>query len=139
MQTMPDIDGTEIIIETTGNQFGDEFHQLWRRAEAGESEFLPIFLPWSIDPNATARSCLKTFHDDVRRKASWPQLHDLDAEQICWRRNKISQLGSLDYFKREYPLTPDEAFMASQFDSFITADLVMAARKEEMEPYGPLS
>jgi hypothetical protein len=37
-----------------------------------------------------------------------------------------------------YPLTPDEAFMASQFDSFITADLVMQARKEEVEPYGPL-
>ena len=37
VQTIPDIDGTEIIIETTGNQFGDEFHQLWRRAEAGES------------------------------------------------------------------------------------------------------
>jgi hypothetical protein len=31
-----------------------------------------------------------------------------------------------------YPLTPDEAFMASQFDSFITADLVMQARKEEV-------
>jgi hypothetical protein len=24
-----------------------------------------------------------------------------------------------------YPLIPDEAFMASQFDSFITADLVI--------------
>jgi hypothetical protein len=52
--------------------------------------------------------------------------------------NKIAQLGSLDYFKREYPLTPDEAFMASKFDSFITSDLVMQARKEEIEPYGPL-
>ena len=66
-------------------------------------------------------------------------LHGLDAEQIMWRRNKISQLGSLDYFKREYPLTPDEAFMASDFDSFITADLVMAARKTtDIEPTGPL-
>ncbi len=57
-----------------------------------------------------------------------------------WRRNKISQLGSLDYFKREYPLTPDEAFMASQFDSFITADLVMHARKAnaDIEPDGPV-
>ena len=55
MQTIPDIDGTEIIIETTGNQFGDEFHQLWRRAEAGDSEFMPIFLPWSIDPTYRAK------------------------------------------------------------------------------------
>jgi hypothetical protein len=38
-----------------------------------------------------------------------------------------------------YPLTPDEAFMASNFDSFITADLVMQARKEtDIESYGPL-
>src|SRR3977135_3973838 len=51
MQTIPDIDGTEIIIETTGNLFGDEFHQLWRRAQAGETAFLPVFLPWSIDPS----------------------------------------------------------------------------------------
>src|SRR5438046_2380754 len=50
IQTIPDIDATEIIIETTGDQFGDEFHQLWRRAQAGENEFIPIFLPWSIDP-----------------------------------------------------------------------------------------
>jgi len=57
------------------------------------------------------------------------QQHSLDAEQICWRRNKISQLGSEDYFKREYPLVPDEAFMASQFDSFVTSDIVMKARK----------
>jgi hypothetical protein len=65
--------------------------------------------------------------------------HGLDAEQIMWRRNKISQLGSVDHFQREYPLTPSEAFMSSQFDSFITADLVMAARKtRDIEPYGPL-
>src|SRR5260370_25877231 len=50
MQTIPDIDGTEIIIETTGDQFGDEFHQFWRRTQAGENEFIGVFFPWSIDP-----------------------------------------------------------------------------------------
>jgi hypothetical protein len=50
MQTVTDIDGTKIILETTGKEFGDDFHKLWRSAEAGESEFLPIFRPWSIDP-----------------------------------------------------------------------------------------
>jgi hypothetical protein len=51
----------------------------------------------------------------------------------------LSQLGSIEYFRREFPLTPDEAFLASQFDSFITSDLVMAARKTtDIEPYGPL-
>jgi hypothetical protein len=137
VQTIPDLDGTEIILETTGNQFGDEFHQLWRRAEAGDSEFMAVFLPWSIDPSYRTR-LPDDFAMTIEEKAL-ATLHGLDAEQICWRRNKISQLGSVDYFKREYPIIPDEAFMASQFDSFITADLVMAARKaKDIEPYGPL-
>jgi hypothetical protein len=137
MQTVPDIDGTEVIIETTGDQFGDEFHQLWRRTQAGENDFIPVFLAWSIDP--TYRAKLPEGFAMTGEEAKLAELHGLDAEQICWRRNKISQLGSLDYFKREYPLTPDEAFMASQFDSFVTADLVMAARKEtDVEAYGPL-
>jgi hypothetical protein len=33
-------------------------------------------------------------------------------------------------FKREYPLTPDEAFMASSFYSYITGDLVMRERRD---------
>jgi hypothetical protein len=137
MQTVPDIDGSEIIIETTGNQFGDELHQLWRRAETGDSEFMPVFLPWSIDPSY--RSKLPDDFSMSAEEASLAALHNLDAEQMCWRRNKISQLGNADYFKREYPLTPDEAFMASQFDSFITSDLVMTARKEtDVEACGPL-
>jgi hypothetical protein len=137
VQTIPDLDGTEIILETTGNQFGDEFHQLWRRAEAGDSEFMAVFLPWSIDPSY--RTKLPDDFTMTAEEQTLAGLHGLDAEQICWRRNKISQLGSEDYFKREYPIVPDEAFMASQFDSFITADIVMQARKAtDIEPYGPL-
>jgi hypothetical protein len=137
VQTIPDLDGTEIIIETTGNQFGDAFHQLWRRAEAGDSEFLPVFLPWSIDPSYRAR--LPDDFSMTAEEKTIAEQHNLDAEQIMWRRNKISQLGSVDHFKREYPLIPDEAFMASAFDSFITSDIVLAARKtRDIEPYGPL-
>jgi hypothetical protein len=137
MQTVPDIEGSEIVIETTGNQFGDEFHSLWRRAQSGGSEFEAIFLPWSIDP--TYRAKLPDGFEMTGEEARLAEQHKLDAEQICWRRNKISQLGSQEYFAREYPLVPDEAFMASTFDSFITADIVMQARKEtDIEAYGPL-
>jgi hypothetical protein len=41
------------------------------------------------------------------------ELHGLDAEQIYWRRRKIAELRSEDLFKREYPPTPEEAFVAS--------------------------
>jgi hypothetical protein len=54
MQTVPDLPGTEIIIESTANGFND-FHSLWRKAESGESEFLPIFLPWRGDADRPRR------------------------------------------------------------------------------------
>jgi hypothetical protein len=96
-----------------------------------------VFLPWSIDPSYRAR--LPDDFSMTAEEKTIAEQHNLDAEQIMWRRNKISQLGSVDHFKREYPLIPDEAFMASAFDSFITSDIVLAARKtRDIEPYGPL-
>ncbi len=136
LQTIPDADGTEVVLESTGNEFGDQFHQLWRAAEAGESEFLPIFLPWTVEP--AYRTKLPedfTMLDDESRLA---ELHGLDAEQIYWRRRKIMELRSEDLFKREYPLTADEAFLASNFDSFIPLSLVMNARKQKIDGQGPL-
>ena len=38
----------------------------------------------------------------------------------------------------EYPLTPDEVFLASNFDSFIPHDLLLRARKAASKASGPL-
>src|SRR4051794_23440108 len=135
LQTIPDIDGTEVILETTGNSYND-FYKLWRKAEAGESEFIAVFLPWSIDPAYRA-----TVPDDftmTSEEATLAELHGLDAEQLCWRRNKISQLPSPELFCQEYPLSADEAFIAADFDSYIPAELVLRARKRPSDPIGHL-
>jgi hypothetical protein len=73
--------------------------------------------------------------DEEQRLA---ELHNLDAEQIAWRRAKVCQLGNESLFSQEYPLTPSESFISSTFDSFIPAELVIRARREKVEPYGPL-
>jgi hypothetical protein len=135
MQTVPDIDGTEIILESTANGYND-FHSLWRKAEAGESEFLPIFLPWSIDSGYRRKADADFVMDGEERELA--DLHGLDSEQINWRRSKISQLGSPALFPQEYPLDPGEAFISSTFDGFIPSELVIKARREQVEPYGPL-
>jgi hypothetical protein len=135
MQTVPDVDGTEIILETTANGFND-FQALWRKAEAGESEFMPVFLRWSIDPGYR-REVDDDFEMDSDERAL-ADLHKLDKEQIAWRRAKISQLGSAERFPQEYPLVASEAFISSNFDSFITPDLVIKARREKVDPYGIL-
>jgi hypothetical protein len=46
MQTVPDVDGTEIIIESTANGYNDSI-PYGAKQRPGESEFLPVFLPWS--------------------------------------------------------------------------------------------
>jgi hypothetical protein len=136
LQTVPDGAGSEVILESTGDQFGSEGHQFWRRAVAGENEFLAVFLSWSIDP--TYRAPLPDDFKLTGEEKALAELHKLDPEQIAWRRAKISQLGNERYFAREYPLTPDEAFLSTDFDSFIASDDVMRARKAEIEPHGDL-
>jgi hypothetical protein len=95
LQTIPDLDGTEIIIESTANGY-NESHSLWRKAEAGESEFMPIFLPWSLDPGYRRKVEPDFVMDGDEKKLA--ELYSLGAEQMAWRRAKISQLGSADYF-----------------------------------------
>jgi len=128
MQTVPDLPGTEVILETTAYGFND-FRKLWRKSEAGENEFQTIFLPWSVDPNyrANVPPDIKFDPEEIRLM----EMHGLDAEQIFWRRNKISQLTNPETFPQEYPLIAAEAFIASSFDSFISADIVIRARKEK--------
>jgi hypothetical protein len=136
LQTVPDLPGTEIILESTACGY-NSFHQLWRKAEAGESEFLPVFLPWSLD-TGYRRELPDGFTMDGE-ESKLADLHKLEPEQIAWRRAKISQLGgSGEYFSQEYPSVASEAFISSTFDSFIPASLVIKARQEKTEPYGPL-
>ena len=135
LQVIPDRDGTEVILETTANGYND-FYKLWRKAEAGNSEFKAVFIPWSIEPEYRAK-----VPDDfsmTEEEANLAEIHGLDAAQLCWRRNKISQLSSEELFSQEYPLSASEAFIAADFDSYIPPDLILKARKRDNEPTGYL-
>src|SRR6266536_3265573 len=135
MQTVPDKDGNEVLIETTARGF-NEFHQFWRRCESGDGEFQAVFLPWSLDPEYR-RAPPEGFEMTPEEKTLAAGF-ELDAEQLAWRRTKLAQIGE-DLFPQEYPLTPDSAFVSSDFDGFIRPELVIAARKiTDIAPYGSL-
>src|SRR5262245_8550767 len=95
IQTVPDGDNTEIILESTACGY-NSFHSQWRKAESGESEFLPVFLPWSMD-EGYCKPTPGDFHMDADEK-QLAELHSLDNTQVNWRRSKIAQLGSGQYF-----------------------------------------
>lgn len=136
MQTVPRLPGTEIILESTANAFGDAFHQFWQKALSGENGFEPIFIPWSID-DGYCETPPASFSATAEEKAI-AEAHGLDEAQLYWRRLKIAELGDEKLFLREYPLTADECFISADHDAFIRPELVMRARREEIEPYGDL-
>lgn len=99
MQTVPDLPETEIILKSTANGY-NPFHALWMKAIRGESEFLPVFLPWWLDSQYQADA--SGFSPDAEER-QLINLYKLSKEQMAWRRNKISQLGNEHYFAQEYP------------------------------------
>lgn len=136
VQAVPDLPGTEVILESTANGVGGEFHERWQNAEAGIGDYIAIFVPWFWQEEYR-RAVPEGFElDDEERE--YMAAHALDLEQMAWRRNKIAELKDPLLFKQEYPATAAEAFQMSGHDSFIPTELVLKARKTTCEASGPL-
>jgi len=114
-QGISQADGTEVILESTANGIGNEFHRLWQGAIAGENDYLPIFVPWFLMPEYS-RKAPEGFELTIDEEIVSKQ-HLLSNDQMYWRRLKISESGS-DKFKQEYPATPEEAFVSSGSNVF---------------------
>lgn len=141
MQAIPNAAGTEAIMESTPNGVGNYFHQQWQLAESGVSDFIPIFIPWSWQEEYT-KPIVDVFNRTIEED-ELKELYNLTDEQLNWRRSKIIELSvdgadGVSAFKQEYSLNAIEAFRMTGEDSFITSDIVMKARKAELEKYGPL-
>lgn len=136
VQAVAKADETEIILESTANGLGNEFHKRWQEAEAGNGEYIAVFVPWFIDPEYR-RSVPEGFVLDDEDE-EYAKAYGLDLEQMAWRRNTISELGDPLLFKQEYPSTAAEAFQLTGHDSFIRPELVLRARKAALEGIGRL-
>lgn len=135
VQAIPDLPGTEIILESTANGIGGEFHERWQQAEAGEGDYEAIFIPWFWQEEY--RRAVPEGFDLSPQDEAYREAHGLDLEQMAWRRNKIAELKDPLLFMQEYPATAAEAFQMSGHDSFIKPGPVLAARKAEIEGVGP--
>lgn len=136
LQAVPDLPGTEIILESTANGVGNFFHQKWQEAESGLSDYEAIFIPWFWQDEYTkpvSKSFTLTDEETEYRDA-----YGLTLEQMAWRRSKIIDLKDDLLFKQEYPATAAEAFQLTGHDSYIPAALVLKARKNTVEGFGPL-
>lgn len=142
MQTVPDEMNTFVVLESTANGVGNYFHKMWQQAVRGENEFIPIFLPWFIDPAYTKpfRSTeeYKQFISEVEKvnrdskgsriysyEKELKEKYNLTYEQLNWRRYTINNKcnGDIIKFMQEYPATPEEAFISTGRPVFNTQAL----------------
>ena len=140
LQAVPGSSNTEIFLESTANGVGNYFYDQWVMAEKGESDFLPIFIPWFwqdeyVKPIDGTFNLTEEENDLVN-------LFKLSLPQINFRRSKIAELsvGGMDGsvgFKQEYPCTAHEAFINSGEDILMDSNLVYSCMKCDQEGVGP--
>lgn len=102
---------TMVVMESTANGMGNYFHDEWLRAEASESSFRPVFVPWhEIEMYAMkvedVAGLVKSM-DDYER-GLWKQ--GLTLEQIAWYHYRRKDWKLHRHMKAEYPTTAAEAF-----------------------------
>jgi len=123
MQAIPDNPNTMVFLESTANGFGGDgeyFYNIVQNALAGKNDFELIFLPWHLMLEYS-----REFTDGQEKKEFEKTLDDyekdiqkefnLTLEQLRWRRWAIKNKcdGNIEKFKQEYPITIEEAFIAS--------------------------
>ena len=136
VQTVPDLDGTEIVLESTANGIGGEFHERWQLAESGATEYLPLFVPWFWSTDYQRQAPLG--FEINEEEEEYGRLYGLTLEQLVWRRMKLSELKDPNLFRQEYPATAAESFQATGHDAYIPSMLVLQARKRTCEAIGSL-
>lgn len=146
VQGVPLMPGTEVILESTSSGAGGEFYERWQDAEAGKGDYIPVFLPWWLEPSYI-RTPPPGFQleqspeiDGEMSEAEYADIWKLDNSRMLWRRNKIIEIRDYNLWKREYPADPSEAWTApAGMEPLIANILVMRARKRQgIEGNGPL-
>lgn len=138
--TIGDLPGSEIILESTGNGVGNQFHMMWQDAEQGRNEYAPIFVPWFWQPEYRVLTLPRDFElsDD---ELGYAQAYGCDLTQMAWRRNKIATYGRGQewLFDQEYPAVPSLAFQTSTRNPIILpSDVSRAMNNDYSERYGAL-
>lgn len=111
MQAVPNLHGTMVIIESTPNGY-EYFQELWERAVEGKSDYYPLFVGWNeMDDYKLPYDGFQLTDYEEKLK----ETYNLTNDQLTWRRWSIENNCGGDelQFRQEYPICPEEAFVAS--------------------------
>lgn len=132
MESIPEMEGTESILESTGNGLGNYLHRMAMGALKGENGYRLVFIPWYwMDEYEEGYDDDFELSDEEYEYVD-TYLQDYDEHRqkrkLQWRRTKIARYGNEWKFKQEYPSNVTEAFQTSS-TSLISAEDVMKARQ----------
>jgi hypothetical protein len=138
LQTVAEMDDTEVIKESTANGIDNDFYMDWQEAKNGKSRYQAIFVPWYWQDEYCIEDASFIPHDDEREWLENFSANGLKAGHLNWRRIKLQDFkGDYDQkcrkFRQEYPFTDDEAFLSSITDTFIQVEHVQKARNTKVD------
>lgn len=106
----------KIVRESTGNRFGDYFYQEWWRGiseyqDSPSSSFRSRFFPWYefSEYRMDVEGNLTLSDEETQMMGKY----NLSPQQMAWYKEKQKNYKTKGRFLREYPTTPEEAFLAS--------------------------
>lgn len=142
LESIPEMDGTEVILESTANGIGNYFHRMAVGALKGENGYELVFIPWHwMDEYEEDAEGFERTAEDDEFAAVYLSEYDRARQdrKLKWRRTKISRYGSEWKFKQEYPSNVSEAFQTNT-DSLIKSEYIVLARsrKKPLQNHAPL-
>ena len=138
LNTVAEIEDTEIIKESTANGQSNDFYADWIAAKNGSSRYQAIFVPWYWQEEYCIEDL--TFRPDEQEQKWLNEFasNGLRLGHLNWRRIKLQDIKG-DYeqkcrkFRQEYPFTDEEAFLSSVTDTFIQVEHVKRARTQKVD------
>lgn len=144
VQTVPDMENTEIILESTANGVTGEFYERVQDAIAKKGDYEYAFIPWFVMPEYSRRPPegfeISNENDgSIFTEQEYMEQFNLTIEQMVWRRNKIFEMRSAALFDQEYPATVELAFQQKAEGVYHDAGKILRARKrQDVQAAGPL-
>jgi hypothetical protein len=81
LDAIPNTKGTAVFIESTANGVSGEFYDFWKKAEAGENGYIPIFLPWFIQDEY--REPVPEGFERTPTEEDWPTVSTWTTNSSC--------------------------------------------------------
>lgn len=146
LQTVQNLPGTEIAMESTGNGASGMFYSMCEEAHRARNEgpWRLHFLPWPVMPEY--RMQVPHGWQPSKEFTDYARTHQLDREQLYWFWLQNYTIAAMNggqpevihrLTRQEYPAIFSECFMADSTMDFFPASLVTAAMNRKPSPsYG---